>query len=337
MTNLSPDDIRPPDLEAGKLDALEEDLVWLRERRAQFVTVGCPACATASTEAAPAFEKYGFSFLQCDSCGTAYMSPRATPAILNEFYTGSRLYAYWDKWIFPASEAARRERIFRPRVEQTVNLCREHGVKTGTLMEVGAAHGIFCEELMKTGIFSRVIAVEPGDALSATARERGLEVIAAPIDQVDLPDASIDVVAAFEVIEHLYDPADFLAHCQRLLTDDGLIIVTCPNYAGFDIQSLGQASESLDAEHINMFTPDALQRLFERLGFEVLSVTTPGRLDAEIVRNAALSGTIDLSEQPFLRQVLLDRWDGLGGPFQDFLVANSLSSHMWMAARVPTR
>jgi len=66
---------------------------------------------------------------------------------------------------------------------------------------------------------------------------------------------------------------------------------------------------------------------------EVLEAETPGKLDAEIVRKRVLSGLIDLSAQPFLRRVLVDEWDRLGGVFQRFLAENSLSSHMWIVAR----
>jgi SAM-dependent methyltransferase len=41
--------------------------------------------------------------------------------------------------------------------------------------------------------------------------------------------AAFDVVVAFEVIEHLYQPTAFLAECRRVLTPDGLLIVSTPN------------------------------------------------------------------------------------------------------------
>jgi hypothetical protein len=41
----------------------------------------------------------------------------------------------------------------------------------------------------------------------------------------------------------------------------------------------------------------------------------------------------DLPLDPFLRRVLIDEWDRLGWPFQQFLAANGLSSHMWVVAR----
>ncbi len=110
-------------------------------------------------------------------------------------------------------------------------------------------------------------------------------------------------------------------------------MVSCPNGQGFDIAMLGAHALAVDAEHVNLFNPESLAGLLQHSGFEVLEALTPGRLDAEFVREAALKGAIDLANDPFLTRVLLDEWDRLGWPFQQFLAANGLSSHMWIAAR----
>jgi hypothetical protein len=65
----------------------------------------------------------------------------------------------------------------------------------------------------------------------------------------------------------------------------------------------------------------------------VLEVSTPGRLDAELVREAVLTGRFSLSGKPFLQRVLIEKWDQLGSAFQHCLAAHQLSSHMWLAAR----
>jgi hypothetical protein len=110
-------------------------------------------------------------------------------------------------------------------------------------------------------------------------------------------------------------------------------VLSCPNGEGFDIATLGARALAVDAEHVNLFNPASLERLVASSGFDVLEVTTPGRLDAEFVRDAALRGEIDLTRDGFLKRVLLDEWDRLGWPFQQFLAAHGLSSHMWLAAR----
>jgi len=113
----------------------------------------------------------------------------------------------------------------------------------------------------------------------------------------------------------------------------GLLVLSCPNGLGFDIATLGADALAVDAEHVNLFNPESLAALVEACGFTVLEVSTPGRLDAEFVHEAALAGTCDLSASPFLKRVLLDEWERLGAPFQRFLADNGLSSHMWLAAR----
>jgi 2-polyprenyl-3-methyl-5-hydroxy-6-metoxy-1,4-benzoquinol methylase len=228
----------------------------------------------------------------------------------------------------------RREKIFRPRVSRLIEMCRRHGVQTDSLLEVGAGFGTFCEELMKTQVFQRIVAIEPTPDLAATCRRRGVNVIEKPIEALEPSDVdAVDVVASFECIEHLFSPEEFLRSCSGLIRPGGLLCLSCPNGQGFDILTLEAHSDAVDAEHLNYFNPASLSALVDRCGFETLEVTTPGVLDAEIVRKKALKGEIDLRAQPFLRKILLDDWETLGDAFQDFLVQSRLSTHMWLLAR----
>ncbi len=324
-------DIRPADLETGKLEALNADLERLAKRKHEFVKVVCPACG--ADEGVFEFEKHGFTFDKCPRCRTAYMNPRATPEILADFYGQSVLYEYWNRHIFPASRSVRMERIFRPRVQRIIDLCSQSNMNPGILVEVGSAAGMFCEEAQASGAFKRIIGIEPSAAQAATCRSMGIEIIESTLEQIDELDTPADIVASFETIEHVYSPRDFLGRCYDLLSPGGLLVLTCPNYEGFDIMTLGVMSDSLDAEHINMFNPAALKGLIESLGFEVLDISTPGELDAELVRNKVLEGSFSLEEQPFLRKVLIEDWASRGRPFQEYLKLQQLSSHMWLAAR----
>jgi len=112
-----------------------------------------------------------------------------------------------------------------------------------------------------------------------------------------------------------------------------LVVLSCPSGEGFDIVMLGDNSPAVDAEHINFSNPHSLRTLLKNCGFEVLEFTTPGKFDAEIVRDAALAGTLDLGTDPFLKKTLIDEWDRLGWPFQTFLAENEFSSHMGILAR----
>jgi len=328
---LQEKDIRPTNdaSQAEQKRRYESDVARMLARRSEFVEVACPACG--SEERRPRFEKLTLTYPECVACGTVYVSPRPPPDVLREYYEKSENYAYWNAVIFPQSEAVRRERIFRPRVERLVELCKRNGVGQGALVEVGSGFGTFCEELQATGAFRRVLAVEPTPDLAETCRKRGVEVIEKRIEDVRI-DEPIDVVASFEVIEHLFEPATFIEACRQMLRPNGLVVLTCPNVRGFDVDVLGTASPAVDAEHLNYFHPASLGLLLERHGFAVVESQTPGRLDVDIVRNRVIAGDVEVTDR-FLRRILLDDFERVGASFQDFLVANGMSSNMWIAAR----
>jgi 2-polyprenyl-3-methyl-5-hydroxy-6-metoxy-1,4-benzoquinol methylase len=331
MTDLSVEQIRPQELMERKLRHLQADEEFLRSRRDQFVRVPCVACGGSALE--PAWEKIGFSYERCSDCGTVMTNPRPTEAILAEFYATSENYAFWNEHIFPASEDARRERIFKPRVDRMLELCDRSGVGRGALLEVGAGFGTFCQEVAARRAFERVMAVEPSADLAATIRGRDIEVVEAPFEQHALERASVDVVAAFEVIEHVFSPASFAAACAQVLRPGGLAIVSCPNIKGFDTLVLGRDADAVDHEHLNYFNPRSLALLFERHGFVVEEVLTPGRLDVDLVLGALGDGRVDPALRPLLEHLLIERGDELASRLQDFLADNGLSSHLWIVAR----
>ena len=86
-----------------------------------------------------------------------YISHRPPLEVLSWFYEGSVAYAYWNEYIFPASEEQRREKIFIPRVNRTLELCDEYRVETDSLLEIGCAFGTYCMEMKSRSRFTRVL------------------------------------------------------------------------------------------------------------------------------------------------------------------------------------
>ncbi|MFN8121927.1 MAG: class I SAM-dependent methyltransferase [Thermoleophilia bacterium] len=330
-TGLRPADLCPPEALDGHAAAFERDFARVLARRDEFVHVPCPACGADAPR--PAIRKRGFAWVTCPDCDTLYMTPRPSEAVLADHYATSEGYAYWAQHVYPASERVRLERINRPWLTRIAGYCDLFGVPRGTLLEVGAGFGVFAGLAHESGAFERVIAVEPTPTGAAACRDRGVEVVEAGIEDAAELLPQVDVACSFETIEHLFDPGRFVADVARVIRPGGLLVLSCPNSAGFDIRELWERSPYVDPEHINLFTPRSLSGLLERSGFTVESVITPGRLDAEWVREAVLAGEHELGKRSFLRRVLIDEWETMGGPFQRFLAENGLSSHMWIAAR----
>lgn len=308
-----------------------EDKKVLMKHKKDFVKVSCPACG--KLDASFAFIKLRIQYLECNNCRTIYASPRPTQEILKEYYQKSKNYQFWNKYVFPTSEKARREKIFKPRVDLLIKYCKLSGIKSGTLIEVGAGFGTFCEEVKSRNFFKRVIGIEPIPDLAESCRKKGIEIIEKPVEEVKLKSIKADVIASFETLEHLFNPRDFILSCSKLLKKGGLLVLSCPNMFGFDTLVLREMSKSVGGEHINMFNPESIKILMQDCGLVALDVKTPGKLDAELVHKAIIIDNFNMDDQYFLKHLLVDRWDDMGDKFQKFLSDNLLSSHMFSVAK----
>ena len=322
-------DIRPEHLMEMNKHLHQEDVRSLLLNKEQFVFTLCPACE--STNYKLQFIKNNFNFVICNKCETLFINPRPTFEQLVNFYQSSKSIAHWEQ-IFNETENVRRSNIFIPRANQVAELCKKYNTKREILIDVGAGFGTFCEEIKKRNLFEQVIAIEPSSKLAKKCREKKIDTIEEPIEKVRVD--KVSVITCFELIEHLFSPKNFITSCHSILSDNGLFILTTPNIRGFDLITLGALSNNIDGpNHINYFHPDSIKILFNNSGFDVLEILTPGKLDAELVRKKILNKEFDISNHPFLKQILIDKWNELGIIFQDFLCSNLLSSHMWVVAK----
>lgn len=323
------DDIRPKNLIQEYQELRREDLKQLMLHYNEFIEVTCPACE--SDNYILQFKKEGFNFVSCSECETLFINPRPSFSLLEEFYRTSKCIEYWAT-IFSSTEHVRKNQISIPRAKKVLELCNRHESPREIFVDVGAGYGTFLEQIEKYGRFNKLFAVEPSKKLANTCRKKNLHVIEEPIEKVKLEEVS--VISSFELIAHLFKPQAYLLACSKMLSHGGLLILTTPNIKGFDLLTLGRHHHNVAGpNHLNYFHPDSIQKLFQRCGFDVVETITPGKLDAEIVRNKIISGEFDITNQPFLKHILIDKWELLGNVFQHFLENNRLSSHLWVVAR----
>ncbi|MFW9986096.1 MAG: class I SAM-dependent methyltransferase [Candidatus Odinarchaeota archaeon] len=326
---MKEEDIRPADLFEQYLRLSAEDARTCFDgvRRED---VSCPGCA--SQERTHQFDKHGFDYATCDQCGTLYQTPRPSIRAFERFYNDSISSRYWAEKFFPVVAETRREHIFLPRVERLIELCNEKGVQSSTVMDVGAGYGIFLEEWKKRYPQARTIAIEPSSHLAKICRNKGLEVVDSIAEKVEGYEKIADMVLCFEVLEHVFDPFLFVKVLSGFVKPGGYLMVSTLGVDGFDIQVLWDKSKSISPpHHINFLSRDGFYKLFERAGLVDIDLITPGVLDVDIVRNAFKKDPSTLEGNRFVRKLLED--DRLSESFQNFLVSEKLSSHVWVFSR----
>ena len=332
---MKEEDIRPEKLFNQFLSLAEQD-VETYFRNAPLYNRPCPACGSQSSEFR--FRKMGFDYEICFDCETLFVNPRPVAEAFDEYYTDSQSVRFWAMNFYRETESKRRKHLIQPKAAMIKSIISKYIVESqnqSCILDIGAGYGIFCEELQKLLPKSvQVVAVEPAIALQKVCREKGIPVIPKFLENVknnDLPFGKKNVIAtvSFELLEHLHDPDSFIKNCRGVLGEGGILILTTLNWNGFDLQVLQEKSNSIHPpHHINIFTTDSLQILLKRHGFEVLEVSTPGKLDVDIA-----SKQISDITNPFIRDILGGN-DIVKSKFQTFLQESKLSSHMMVIAKL---
>jgi SAM-dependent methyltransferase len=137
------------------------------------------------------------------------------------------------------------------------------------VLEAGCGEGYGADLI--AGIARRVVAVDYDEAAVAHVRSRyaRVQVMRANLAQLPLPDASVDVVVNFQVIEHLWDQAQFVSECARVLRPSGLLMVSTPNRITF---SPGRDTP-INPFHTRELNACELTQLLVDAGFSEVSIS----------------------------------------------------------------
>ena len=106
-------------------------------------------------------------------------------------------------------------------------------------------------------------------------------------------------------------------------------IFTTLNGMGVDIQVLQENSKAISPlMHLNFFNPKSVKILLKKIGFEVLEISTPGKLDIDIIAN-----NIDKVKDKFWKNFIEYSNEREKEKMQKFITENQLSSHMMVVVR----
>jgi 2-polyprenyl-6-hydroxyphenyl methylase / 3-demethylubiquinone-9 3-methyltransferase len=178
-----------------------------------------------------------------------------------------------------------------------------------TTLDVGCGAGLLCEPLARMGAAVTGVDAAPENiaAAAAHAAQSGLaiEYRAGELSAQNL--GMFDLVTSMEVIEHVTDPAAFVAALVTHLKLDGLLIMSTPNRTAASKLLLVEAAERLGQvprgthDWDQFLVPDELTELLVDAGLEVTAM--------EGITFSPLKG-LHLSENKALNYILAARHSG---------------------------
>jgi SAM-dependent methyltransferase len=226
----------------------------------------CPVCGNGL--AVPTHREGEHQYVRCGGCDLVRRDPLPTlteQAALHEDY------------LPPTPELRRRfdlmSREVWARARET--LVRRHG--NGRVLDIGCGHGAFLSNMRSAGW--EVLGLDVCPVGLAAARQRGIPVRHATVEELVGKDDRFDAVSAFYVIEHLADPLGFLKACREVLRPGGTLYLRFPETTPLKnlLARFGIENRLYDAPfHALDFSPRAITAALTAAGLSEVRVRVGG-------------------------------------------------------------
>jgi SAM-dependent methyltransferase len=159
---------------------------------------------------------------------------------------------------------------FRSRNRLILDVLRHSFPGAASMLEVGCGTGFVLAALREAFPQLRLVGSELFAEGLAIARSRlPADVELVELDARTMPfESEFDVVAAFDVLEHVHEDVEVLRGMRRAVRDGGGLLLTVPQHP-----RLWSAADTF-AHHVRRYTRRELVRKVESSGFDVLRATS---------------------------------------------------------------
>jgi SAM-dependent methyltransferase len=205
------------------------------------------------------FTKERRDYWRCRSCDLEAIWPLPAPNELVDYYDTAYRDGSYKPFVETDGMLARRA---RSRLGQVLPY-----VDPGRWLDVGCSTGEFVSAAINHGF--EAMGIELAAPAVARAQQAGRPVFQSSIEAFESPNP-FETVTAFDVIEHVTDPRQFLEHVLGLVASGGVLVLTTPNTKSLSRRLMrGRWYFYLPQEHLFLFTRRNLCSLLESAGFDV--------------------------------------------------------------------
>lgn len=215
-----------------------------------------------------------FRLLKCNQCEVVCTEVEVTDGFFDKYYEQT-YYAHEHKFLkFGLRERLQINRVKIQRGERLgffdslVNrivagqvLVDIPAIENGRILDVGCGAGKLLRVAASVGYECH--GVEPSVQARGILEESGFKAYGSMID-TDFPKKYFDVIVFNQSLEHMPDPVAAINKAIESLKDDGVLIVSVPNFASNERLIFGNYWRHVDVpRHLFHFSPSTLQYIAE--------------------------------------------------------------------------
>ena len=139
----------------------------------------------------------------------------------------------------------------------------------GRALDLGCGNGAYLLLLKKIGWDA--VGVDISDNVAKEVKEAKITIHTGELKELRLKTGSFNLITMWHVLEHLPKPLQILQEINRLLTDNGCLLIEIPNSASIVAKIFKSNWFALDLpRHFYHFSPHSLSKMLKRAGFEVV-------------------------------------------------------------------
>jgi len=202
-----------------------------------------------------------FSIVKCPNCSLQYLSPRPDSESIGYYYPES--YPHYNK--SSISSTTKKDGLLdrlKPAFKKIPS------IKTGHLLEVGAASGEYLIKMKEMGW--QVQGIEFSDYAASNARDLGLEVQTGKIEDCSFPKNYFDLIVGWMVVEHLHDPNSFFKDVKSYIKEDGYMVFSIPDCDSISRKMFGQYCYDIQLPtHLYHYNSDTITMILKKNGWNV--------------------------------------------------------------------
>lgn len=233
--------------------------------------------------------KEGATYFKCSSCGTIFQYP--FPALqdmvdyANKEYKDGKYKKYLD-----ADDLKYATFEYRlKKVLEQFNTQKRLGASPRVL-DVGCSNGRFIEVALRNELDAWGVEFSESAIAAASEDVRG-RIYHGDANNIDnLGIKKFDVITAFDLIEHLFDPISFLNNLRKLLNKNGIIVMTTPDASSPLRSIMGKSWPMLQPfQHTILLSRKGCKIMLQKAKYEHISigatkkVVTPDYLFGQLV------------------------------------------------------
>lgn len=149
----------------------------------------------------------------------------------------------------------------------------KYSLPPAKVLELGCSHGSFVALMTQAGYEATGVEMSPW-VVEFGQKTFEVPIHVGPIENLDFPPQSSDVIVLMDVLEHLPDPVATMSRCMELLKPDGFLLIQTPEFEeSMRYESLVDKSspflEMLKAdEHLYLFSRKSVTKLLKQIGAE---------------------------------------------------------------------